>query len=589
MPNATLPLTSFTGGEWSPRLHGRVDIAKYNTSCEILQNMVIYPHGGITRRMGMEYIEDAKEENVRLIPFEYNREQAYVLEFGNNYIRFFRNGSQIAPGGIPLEVATPYSTSEVWDISFCQSNDVLFIAHQNHHPKILQRTGADTFELIDIPFVNTAAPAGSTKKLPSEWIVEKDISGTITYTYRYPRVVSLFQSRLVFAGLADMPQSLWFSKVSDLYNFTRGTNANDSRHWTLSSTQNNTIQWIIPTKYLLIGTTGGEFSLLLPDNSTNVYVNRESNFGSKSGRTQLVGNGVIYASRDGKKIREMAYSFDADGFVSPELSLLSEHLTRPGIKEFDYAQNPDGILWTVLNDGTFCGLTYLKSQEVQGWHRHTTDGEVMSVCSVEGDVGSEIWFAVKRNDVTRIEKMAATFEGDTPNDVACAYLDSYLTYEGTPVTNLSGLTHLEGKTVKVLADGFYLKDQVVTGGSITIERASSKIIVGLPYKWRTVPLRLEGGSPTGISQGKKKRVESLVIRLERSAGIEHQIFNKGSGVPVITRKFGENFDEPVKLFTGDLPIKLPPSWDRDGQFELSGDSPFPVTILMIAADVTVNE
>lgn len=568
---ATLPLTSFTGGEWSPRLHGRVDIAKYSSSQEILQNLVIYPHGGITRRMGMEYIEDAKSDNVRLIPFEYNREQAYVLEFGDKYIRFYRNGAQLQKPDLsgPLEVTTNYLASEIGDISFAQSNDVMYIVHEKHAPAKLSRPGIDSFTLADVVF--TAKPA--------EWVANN-----------YPRAVTFFQSRLVLAGTPSEPQTVWMSKVSYLDDFTTGSLAADSTKWVLSSTQNNAIQWVVPSKMLMIGTTGGEFSLYLPNNdATQIQVNRESNFGSKTTRTQLIGTGVVYTSRDGKKIREMTYSFDSDAFLSPELSLLSEHLTRSGIKEYDYAQNPDGILWTVMNDGSFCGFTYMKSQEVQGWHRHSTDGQVKSVCVIEADQGSEVWFAVYRNGKTRIEKMAPPFEGESPDDISCAYLDSYMSYEGAPVDTLSNLDHLEGKTVRILGDGYYLQDRVVEDGSITLERECSKIVVGLPYKWKVRPMKLEGGSPSGFAQGKKKKVESLILRLERSAGISYKIANDNLTVLLETRKYGENFGSPIQLISGDEFVKLPPSWDRDGQFELEGDSPFPVTILMVSANVVVNE
>lgn len=570
MPNATIPLTSFTGGEWSPRLHGRVDIQKYNTACEVLENMVIYPHGGITRRMGLEFIEDAKVSEVRLIPFEYNREQAYILEFSNLTIRFFRDGAQIAPLAVPLEVVTPYLESELSELSYAQSNDILYIVHEKHAPRKLQRTGPDTFTLTVVSF--TAKPA--------EWVA-----------LNYPRAITFFQSRLVLAGCPLNPQTIWMSKVSDLENFTTTiAGGNESVKFTLSSTQNNSIQWLVPSSKLMIGTTGGEFSLDMPTNvASSVQVKRESNFGSSNGRTQLIGNGVVYVSRDGRKLREMTYSFDANGFTSPELSLLSEHLTREGIKEYDFAQNPDGVLWVAMNDGGFCGFTYLKSQEVQGWHRHSTDGIVKSICTIEGDYGSEVWMAVYRNGATRIEKMAPAFEGESPNDLACAYMDSYLTYQGVATNTISGLGHLEGKTVRVLGDGLYLQDRVVTAGLITLEKNCQKVIVGLPYTWNVTPLRLEGGSPVGFSQGKKKRIESLVVRFERSSGVNHKIKDGAFQSELPARKFGDSFDTPITLFSGDKYIKLHNSWDRQGQFELSGDSPFPVTILMIAADVTVNE
>lgn len=584
MPNATIPLTSFTGGEWSPRLHGRVDIDKYQTACEVLQNMVLYPHGGITRRMGMEYIEDAKTNDVRLIPFEYNREQAYVLEFGHNYIRFFRNGAQLLDGASPREIATTYTAAQLPDLAFTQSADTLYIVHESHPPRKVTRTGTDTFAIADITF--TSPPTVSSTDTSPAWT-----------TGNYPRAVTFFQSRLVLAGTPLKPQTIWMSRSFLFETFgavdPANLKASDGLEFTLSSSQVNAIQWLVAGKKLLVGTTGGEWSVSgsggAPLNAANVQADRESNFGSKNGRVQLVGNSVIYASRDGKKLREMAYSFEADGFISPELSLFSEHLTRSGIKEFDFAQNPDGILWTLMSDGTYSGFTYLKSQDVKGWHRHTTQGSVISLCTIESDLGSEVWFATLRNGAVRIERMAKSYEGTTPNSIECAYLDSYLTYDGTPVSSVSGLEHLEGMTVSILADGQHLPDQVVTLGSVSLGLSASKVIVGLKYEWRLVPLKLEGGSPMGFAQGKMKSVHELIIRFERSAGISHKIYNQSFSSTLPARKFGNNFGSPVELYSGDTRVKLHNSWDTAGQFELYGSTPLPVTILMIAANMTVNE
>lgn len=577
MPIATIPMTAFSGGEWSPRLHGRVDIAKYSTACEVLQNMVLYPHGGITRRMGLEYIEDAKATQVRLIPFEYNREQAYVLEFGPTSIRFFRNGAQVISGLVPLEIASPYLASEIDAISYTQSADTLYLVHENHQPRKLVRTGADVFALQTI----TAIPNTSASDATPAWGVNN-----------WPRAITFYQNRLVYGGTSKKPQTVYLSKPFLFEDFTLGTASNnDALIFTLSSNQVNAIQWLLSGHKLVIGTTGGEWTMHGEGgiSSTNVQVKRESNFGSKTGKAQMVGTEIVYASRDGKKLRGMSYSYENEGFISPELSLLSEHLTRPGIKEFDFAQNPDGILWTVFNDGTFAGFTFLKSQEVQGWHRHQTQGTVKSVCTIETDDGSEVWLAVNRNGATRIERMKRAFEGTSLNDTECAYVDSYLTYNGPAVKTFTGIEHLEGMTVSILADGQHMPDQVVAGGSVTLDIAVSRVVVGLPYEWRVVPLRLEGGSPGGFAQGKRKRIESLIVRLERTAGISHKLPGATNATPLPLRNFGDNFNAPVPLYSGDIQVKLNNSWDREGQFELSGKTPLPVTILMIAAKVTVNE
>lgn len=576
MPNISIPLTSFAGGEWSPRLHGRVDVDKYSVSCQVLKNMILYPHGGATRRPGLEYIEDAKTSNVRLIPFEYNREQAYILEFGENYIRFFRDGAQLLSGGVPLEIATSYTASEIGDISFCQLNDVMYLAHPNHYPRQLSRTGVDTFTIANLVIVEAT-------------LVEKKLGWSAG---NYPRVVTFNNNRLIFAGSNNQPQTVWYSRVSSYLNFDFSATADDDAYNTkILSPQNNAIQWITPAQSLLSGTTGGEYAITSSENSlTSTNIQRQSNFGSKTGRTQLVGNEVIYVSRDGKKLRSMAYTYESESFKSPELSLYSEHLTRPGIKEYDFQQNPDGILWVVLNNGGLCAMTYLKEHQVQGWHRHETDGQIISVCTIEGDTQSEVWFAVVRNGATRIERMAPSFQESSPNSIKCAYLDSYLAEEfETKVSTISGLNHLEGKEVSILGDGLWLESRTVVDGEISLSRPCNKVIVGLPYEWEIVPLRPEGGSPSGFSQGKLKSINDITVRFENSAGVNHRLYGEEKSALIPSRKWGDNLGESIELFTGDKGVKMFQGWNTDGQISLFGSSPFPVTILMISKQVAIND
>jgi len=93
----TPPINNFSSGELSPELDGRTDLKKYYSGCRTLKNMISLPYGGAVRRPGTYYIAETEtmSEESRLIPFEYNVEQAYILEFGNEYIRFFKDGGQI--------------------------------------------------------------------------------------------------------------------------------------------------------------------------------------------------------------------------------------------------------------------------------------------------------------------------------------------------------------------------------------------------------------------------------------------------------------------------------------------------------------
>jgi hypothetical protein len=151
MARVAVQLTNFTGGELSPRLDGRNDLSKYSTGCKTLENMIVYPHGSAARRSGTQYVAEVKDSSkeTRLIPFEFSTVQTYILEFGNQYIRFYKDNGQILSGGSAYEISSPYLEAELFDIKFAQSADVMYICHPNHPAKKLARTGHTNWTLID--------------------------------------------------------------------------------------------------------------------------------------------------------------------------------------------------------------------------------------------------------------------------------------------------------------------------------------------------------------------------------------------------------------------------------------------------------
>ena len=155
MPRASWVQNSFNGGEWSPLAYGRSDIAKYKNGLATCLNYVPTAQGGLTRRPGTRYVANTKtNQAVRLVPFEFSITQAYVLEFGPSYVRFYTNDGQLLSGGSPYEVATPYAAGDLWDLSFAQSADTLYIVHPNHAPRKLQRAGATSWSLNTISFLD---------------------------------------------------------------------------------------------------------------------------------------------------------------------------------------------------------------------------------------------------------------------------------------------------------------------------------------------------------------------------------------------------------------------------------------------------
>ena len=154
---------SFAGGELAPSLHARVDLAKYSVGLKTCRNFIVQAHGGVTNRAGTKYVCDTKDSTnkTRLIPFSFNTEQTYALEFGHQTMRVIKDGGQVSSGGNPVEISTPYSDSELSNLKFTQSADVMTICHPSHPVKELKRTSHTSWTLTDVVFGTTmSAPTG---------------------------------------------------------------------------------------------------------------------------------------------------------------------------------------------------------------------------------------------------------------------------------------------------------------------------------------------------------------------------------------------------------------------------------------------
>ena len=134
---------SFTGGELSPSLYARNDLAKYSVGLKTLKNGFVRAEGCVSNRAGLELVCEVKNSNskVRLIPFSFNTEQTYILELGDKYARFIKNGGQIFDDTINsiVEIETPYQENDIFNLKFAQNADVLTLCHNNYSPMELSR------------------------------------------------------------------------------------------------------------------------------------------------------------------------------------------------------------------------------------------------------------------------------------------------------------------------------------------------------------------------------------------------------------------------------------------------------------------
>ena len=561
MARVAAQLTNFTAGELSPRLDGRNDLAKYSAGCATVENMVIYPHGAAARRPGTQYVASVKTPaaKTRLIPFEFSTEQTYILEFGNQYIRFYRNNGQIESGGSPYEISTPYLTAELFDIKFAQSADVMYLTHPNHQTRKLSRTGHTSWTLAAVEFTNgpyldtnttattmttsahtvgtgrtltasavTGINSGSgflttdvgrqirfrdgygiitaftsTTVVTIEILIDMGSSssstdwslGAFSTTTGFPSCVSFFEQRLVFAASINNPQTVYFSKSGDYENMDAnigGTVADDDAIiYTIASNQVNAIRFLTSARTLIIGTAGGEFVVSGGgDNNavtpTNIMIKKQSNHGAANVDAISVGNATLFLQRAKRKIRELAYNFDVDGYIAPDLTILAEHITEGNVVEMAYQEEPLAIIWCVRGDGQLIALTYQREQEVVAWHRHiiggvfgTGDAVVESVAVIPTDDSEyELYMIVKRTingATTRYVEYLHTFNFDQTDNTSFNYLDSQLDLSKSQTTLTAGISATDTTIPVASISGLSASGKIKIGGEIISYAAISSL------------------------------------------------------------------------------------------------------------------
>ena len=428
----------------------------------------------------------------------------------------------------------------------------------------------------------------------------------------YPRSVAVFEQRVVYGGTSSQPQTVWGSVTGDFENMKAGTSDDDGFSYTLASSEQNTIQWLSGQNKLLIGTIGAEYIMggdgEKPLTPSNVAVFRQSTYGSAFVQSKVVGDSVFYVQRNGRKVREMVESETSitAKYVSPDLTVFSEHITEGGITESFFTQQPHVIFWGVTGNGKLIGMTFEREQNVIGWFKFETPGAsgvIESAASIYGGLNDELWCVVKRNiggsDVRYIEKISTNviygYSGSgsvnsqlTDKDYSF-YVDSGVWYDGVATGTVTGLDHLEGETVKILADGDVFPDQTVSGGQITLpdSQTGEKIAVGLGYDSVIKPMKLEADARIGSTVSTVKKIRRADVSFYKSLGVLWAAnWDEDDSGTVNFQRFpmrdtGDLMDSSPPLFTGTKEIQLLSRHDKEGNLTIKQSDPLPMTILKI--------
>ena len=497
----------------------------------------------------------------------------------------------------------------------------------------------------------------------------------------YPGAVSYFEQRRVFAGTNNAPQNIWMTKSGTESNMSFGIPIRDDDRieFRVAAREANTIRHIVPLTNLLMLTGSAEWRVTSVNSDaitpTSISVKPQSYVGANNAQPVIVNNSLVYAAARGGHIRELGYNWQANGFITGDLSLRAPHLfDNFTIVDMALSKSPIPIVWQVSSSGKLLGLTYVPEQQIGAWHQHDTDGTFESVACVSEGNDDVTYCIVKRtiNGASKryIERMGtrlfatqrdnffvdagATYNGtntDTNRTVTISGGTNYTRGESVTITAnynlfnappslddvgdaivlvdgttyyrcnivstasqtvatvkldkdlpvslqntgintfevarnvISGISWLEGKVVNILADGAVHPERTISSGSITLDRASSIVHLGLPIEadLQTLPMALQ---VEALGQGRVKNLNHVWLRVLESSGI----FAGPSADKLVEAKqrTTEPYGTPPSLKTQDIKIMLTPEWQDNGQLFVRQTDPLPLTIVGLTLEVAMG-
>lgn len=623
MTSVVLSYPNFSSGEISPKMYGRFDLAAYYSGARKIENFIPQTVGSAHFRNGFRYVAKTAGNNKAFLwLFEYDDSLSFVLEFTNLKLRFYRNGGQIredaqaitgitkanpavvtysgadnyvngdsiyienvlgmtqvngreftvanvntgsntfelsgvdstayttyVSGGevsVITEVVTPYTEAEIFKLKFAQNNVDLYIAHPSHNPRKLTFTSATSWA------ITSHTPTGLTLSANN-----------------YPSAVTFYEQRLVYGGTNNSPQTLYFSKAADPNNFTAGAEVDDGIVYTVAG-DGNVIQWLRGTsRFLAIGTfgdvlqaTGGIDGVITP---TSISIRPSNSYGVADINPIGRGNQIFYVQRNKLILRSFEYDFQNDGYIPVDRNTIADHITDSGITQIAFQEGRPNILWAAKTNGELIGMTIEDAESISGWHRHSTQGEIISVMSVPRDTEyNQFWVCVKRGNNYYMEYLIDEpdypmrddyFTGNMAADNTTfenlifeaqkeyVHLDSALTYDGltaginasatlTPAaTTGTGVTFTASANVFSASDvGRELWRKSITGAEIgraVITGHSSATVV-------TCTILEDFDSTTTIPSGEWYLTADTLIGLDHLEGYEVSVVTDGGQHPVRT-------------------------------------------------------
>lgn len=429
-------------------------------------------------------------------------------------------------------------------------------------------------------------------------------------SYRgYPRAIAFHENRLWLGGSDSDPSVLWSSRSGSYEDFEDGDDDDDAIVYRISTGQADVIRWMSAGRVLTVGTSTGEFAIAASNNNealtpSNFKASPQTTYGTSKCPPVRVNQVVLYPQRNGdpdnaaKKLREFAYQYESDSFGSTDITIFSEHIMGPGFDRVAYQLEPDSLILARRTDGLIAQCTYERTQEVVAWSRIRLagpDAAVETFTVIPGADGDEVWMQVERtvdSGTVRYLEIQMPHFPDDGDKTDAVFVDGSLSYSGTETSTISGLYHLRGEAVDVLADGAVTTATVDADGRITLTTAASDVHIGYAHTAKFLTMDIEAGAQAGTAQSRAKRISQVYPRFLNSLGGSIGP-TAAAAKPIAFRTGSQAHGASPPLFTGLKEVDFPGGWEDDGTgrharvyFEHSDPLPCHITGLVMEVNTT---
>lgn len=421
--------------------------------------------------------------------------------------------------------------------------------------------------------------------------------GAFSETTGYPSSAAFLEQRM-FYGFRNF---VFGSKTgaADTFSVTNtdGTVDDDSALFLpLEMEKADLINWMIADNGILVcGTSSQTYTIRTTDDGVALTQRtargrKDNEQGSDKTRPVSVAESFLFASQFSKKLLSYSFSYESYRYRSSGISVFAEDLLQKGIREMAFAREPQPVLWIVIKNGDLVGCTISAENGVFAFHRHDVSGYVVSAAVIPDRTAErdELYMLVRRKvnqeEVLYLEVMEPGLSDEADDTIDAFFVDCGVTrtFEAA-AAEITGLSHLEGKTVAVLADGAVQPDRVVENGKITLQEKARVVHVGIGYVSAVQPTAVSVAD--AVLENRKKKIVSMDIRLHRTVGLFVGI---GKSMDPVFFGTGHVFNQAVSLFSGDKNVPFPAGWDRDVSFRIEQRQPLPCSVLAVFFKMNVG-